>query len=133
MNLYTFLTIVGVWLVGLHADAMGFAFLTTLAILHTVTVMQEEQNRHAEEVGEYMDMDTDSDDEVPATTVVTSGPVFPENAVNNQLHFLEEPTCVGVFSYKLRTQSWDWVGEIPYPVGHQPEQVATIVLDKNVA
>lgn len=125
MNAFLFLSILAVWLVGYQAEAMFLAFITTLAILHTGMEMQKEQNRHEEAEDSFTE-------DFVVEQVVTSGPTFPEHASLNHLHFLEEPNSVGVFSYNPRTHSWSPVGEVPYPVGHQPEQVATIVLDKNV-
>jgi len=129
MNFFTFATIVAVWIIGAQTDAMFLAFFLSLAILHVASE------------GGFDDKDEDEDDDVEDDyaeersypQVVTSGPAFPANGVENQLHFLEEPNSVGVFSYNTRTHSWDPVGEVPYPADHKPEQVATIVLDKNVA
>jgi hypothetical protein len=125
MKFYSFLAIIGVWFFGMQANSMGYAFLATLAILHTMTVMQDKQLRHEAAEDQFTE-------DFVVEQVVSSGPVFPEEPSLNHLHFLEEPNSIGVFSYDPRTHSWSPVGEVPYPAGRKPEQVATIVPDKNL-
>lgn len=125
MNFFAFLSILSVWLVGAHTDSMMLSFFATLAILQVASDMQEEQNRHEEK----MDSLDDFDPLFPNKNelVTTSGPVFPELASRKHLHFLEEPDNVGVFSYNTSTHEWEPVGQLPYPAGYKPEQVASIV------
>lgn len=121
MNFYTFALAVVVWIICAYNDNLAMASLVTIALLVAVDSEQKPKN-------DNLDIDVSFPTGIESPT---KGPVFPdpEFVDNNHVHFLEEPTEVGVFTFDRKTLTWVPVGTIEYKEGQKPELVATVVHD----
>lgn len=135
MNIFHFLTIVLIWVIGYAADSLFLSFIAMLFVLsHASSESSNDEDDEDEDDEDWDDYDLPCEDEpscVVSTPSVTTGPVFPDFVVaDKHIHYLEEQDSIIVFSYNSSEGSWTKIGEMAYQEGQKPEVVATVVLEK---